>query len=511
MSIDQKVMLVILDGRGIHDNPDISAIAKAKTPFYDELWMTYPHTTLVTHGEAVWLPIGQMGNSEVWHMHIGAGRIVYQDIGKISKSFSDNSIYDNTVLQQTIRYAIEYNKPIHLLWLLSDGGVHAHVDHIQHMIKVLHTQWVADVFLHVFSDGRDTDPTSALWFVKTIQTACDMYGAKVASLIWRYYAMDRDNRRERVEEAYSLLVDGIGEPTHDILTTIQARYDKWETDEFMKPIVCIDQHDDPIACIEDGDVVICMNYRSDRVKEITKVLTQTSIDGYDMQPLDIEYVCLTPYDETFRDVQIMFPKEALTDTLWEVISSLWKTQLRVAETEKYPHVTFFFSWWKEQCYEWEDRILCPSKKVATYDLAPAMSAPDIAENIEKYLWKKQPDFIVINFANPDMVGHTWVFSAVVEAIETVDQCLQRVVNIAQLKGYDVMIIADHGNADIMKNPDGSIHTQHTLNPVPCILVTQKPWIVLHSWDLTDIAPTILSLMNIPKPSIMTGKNLLQEI
>jgi 2,3-bisphosphoglycerate-independent phosphoglycerate mutase len=508
MNSEQKVMLIILDWRGIQDNPDISAIAKAHTPYYDTLLSTYPHTTLVTYGEAVWLPVWQMGNSEVWHMHIGAWRVVYQDIGKVSHSFSTNAIYDNPVLQQTIAYAKEYNKPIHLMWLVSDGGVHAHINHITSMIKILHQQWIQDIFLHAFSDGRDTDPMSGLWFIRSLQNVCNNYGLKIASLVWRYYAMDRDNRRERVQEAYDLLTDGIGEPTHDILHTMQARYDAWQTDEFMKPIVCIDDNDDPIACIEDWDVVICMNYRSDRVKEITKVLTQCSIDGYDMQPLDIEYVCLTPYDDTFRDVSIMFPKEILTNTLGEVISWAWKTQLRVAETEKYPHVTFFFSWWREKPYLGEDRLLCPSPTVATYDLLPAMSAPAIAEGIDRYLSTKQPDFIVVNFANADMVWHTWVFDAVVQAVETVDSCLKRIVEKATSVWYTSIIIADHGNADIMKNADGTPHTQHTLNPVPCIIVSDNSHTMLDQWDLTDIAPTILRIMGIEKPDTMTGKSLI---
>jgi 2,3-bisphosphoglycerate-independent phosphoglycerate mutase len=506
--MDKKVMLVILDGRGIQDNPEISAIAKAKTPYYDSLLATHPHTTLVTHSEAVWLPEGQMGNSEVGHMHIGAGRVIYQDLVKISKAFSDDSIYDNAVFQESVRYALEYNKPVHLIGLMSDGWVHAHIDHTIGMIQALRNQWVEEVYVHAFTDGRDTDPKSGTSHIEKILQACKKYGAKLVSVVGRYYAMDRDNRWERVQEAYELLANWVWEPARDVLATIQARYDAWETDEFLKPILCIDEKDEAVA-IDDGDVVICMNYRSDRAREITKVLTQTKIEWYDMQPLDIEYVCMTPYDETFRDVEIMFPKDTLTHTLWEVISAAGKTQLRVAETEKYPHVTFFFSWWKEQQFPGEDRILCPSPKVATYDLQPSMSAPDIAEKVVDYLWKKQPDFIAINFANTDMVGHTWVFDAVVQAAETVDRCLEQVAEKARLLWYDVIIIADHGNADIMKNEDGSSHTQHTLNPVPCILVGDEAnGHQLQSGDLTDIAPTILSLMGIEKPDSMTGKVLI---
>lgn len=499
-------MLVILDGRGIQDNPDISAIAKAKTPYFDSLLATYPHTTLQTHSEAVWLPNWQMGNSEVWHMHIGAGRVIYQDLVKISKAFADDTIYDNTVFQELVRYAREYNKPVHLIGLMSDGWVHAHIDHTIAMIKALRNQWVVDIIVHAFTDGRDTDPKSGKWFIEKLLHACTIYDAKLASLVGRYYAMDRDNRWERVEEAYELLVHGVGEPSRDVLATIQARYEGGETDEFFKPIVVTDNNDDAIATIEDGDVVICMNYRSDRAREITKVLTQTKIEWYDMEPLDLEYVCMTPYDETFRDVEIMFPKDMLTHTLWEVLSAAGKTQLRVAETEKYPHVTFFFSGWKEAQFQGEDRILCPSPKVATYDLQPSMSAPDIAKEVVAYLDKKQPDFIAINFANTDMVGHTWIFNAVVQAAETVDNCLQQVAEKARGLWYDIIVIADHGNADIMKNDDGTPHTQHTLNPVPCIWIhNHASGSALKAGDLTDIAPTILAIMGIDRPQSMTGK------
>jgi 2,3-bisphosphoglycerate-independent phosphoglycerate mutase len=505
--MSHKVMLVILDGRGMQDNPEISAIAKAKTPYYDSLLTTYPHTTLVTHSEAVWLPEGQMGNSEVGHMHIGAGRVIYQDLVKISKAFSDETIYDNPVFQGSVRYAVEYNKPVHLIGLLSDGGVHAHIDHTINMIKALDNQWVEKIYVHAFTDGRDTDPKSGRWYIEKLLGACENYGAKLVSVVGRYYAMDRDNRWERVQEAYDLLVNWVGEPSRDILATMHNRYASGETDEFIKPIILTDENDDAIAIIEDGDVVINMNYRSDRAREITKVLTQTSIEWYDMEPLDIEYVCMTPYDETFHGVEIMFPKDTLMQTLGEVISDAGKTQLRVAETEKYPHVTFFFSGWKEAQFPGEDRILCPSPKVATYDLQPSMSAPDIAMQVVQYLDNKQPDFIAINFANTDMVWHTWVFDAVVQAAETVDACLEKLAEKARTLGYEILVIADHGNADVMKNQDGSAHTQHTLSPVPCILITDEQGLLLQQWDLTDIAPTILSRMWIAKPESMTGKML----
>ena len=463
-------MLIILDGRGIQNDPSISAIAQAQTPHYDALRAAYPHTTLTTHGGAVGLPEGQMGNSEVGHMHIGAGRVIYQDLVKISKSFSDHTIAHNPVLTDAISYATAHQKPIHLIGLMSDGGVHAHIDHTIQMLDVLHAKGVPAVYVHAFTDGRDTDPHSGVKHIQRILDACTRTDAKLATVVGRYYAMDRDNRRERVEQAYNLLVDGDGEPTHDVVGLLQARYDAGQTDEFMEPIVCLDANDDPIAVIEDGDVVICMNYRSDRAREITKALSQETIRDeeheIDMQPLDIEYLCMTPYDETFHDVAILFPKDALTETLGEVLERAGKTQMRVAETEKYPHVTFFFSGGHERLYQGEHRLLAPSQKVATYDLSPQMSAPDIVERVCTHLENDQPDFIVINFANADMVGHTGVFSAVVEAVEAVDACLHQVVTAAQSHGYEIIIIADHGNADIMRNPDGTPHTQHTLSPVP---------------------------------------------
>lgn len=342
-----KAMLIILDGRGIQHDPSVSAIAQAQTLHYDALRNTYPHTTLTTYGEAVGLPEGQMGNSEVGHMHIGAGRVIYQDLVKISKSFSDHTIMQNPVLTEVISYATAHHKPVHLIGLMSDGGVHAHIEHTIQMLDVLHTKGVREVYVHAFTDGRDTDPHSGKHHLQALLAACTRTGAQVASVVGRYYAMDRDNRRERVEQAYNLLVDGDGEPTHDLLQTMQTRYDAGQTDEFLEPIVCLDANDDPIAVIEDGDVVICMNYRSDRAREITKALSQVAItdpaQDIAMEPLDSMYVCMTPYDETFHDVAIMFPKDALTETLGELLEQAGKTQMRVAETEKYPHVTFFFS------------------------------------------------------------------------------------------------------------------------------------------------------------------------
>jgi 2,3-bisphosphoglycerate-independent phosphoglycerate mutase len=437
--------------------------------------------------------------------------VLYQDLVKISKSFSDNTIIHNTVLNDAIAYAKTHHKPIHLMGLMSDGGVHAHIQHTIDMLHHLQTHGVEHVYVHAWTDGRDTDPRSGLLHIENLLAACNNTGAQLASIVGRYYAMDRDTRRERVQCAYDLLVDGQGEPTNDPLALMRARYEAGETDEFLQPIVCLDAADDPIAVIEDGDVVICMNYRSDRAREITRVLTQESVSDEEtdvsMEPLDIEYLCMTPYDESFTGVQILFPKDPLTETLGEVLEAAGKTQMRVAETEKYPHVTFFFSGGREQEYKGEQRLLCPSPKVATYDLQPEMSAPDIASRVCAHLETDQPDFIVINFANADMVGHTGVFSAVVQAVEAVDHALHQVVEAACTHGYEIIIIADHGNADIMRNPDGSPHTQHTLNPVPCILVTEQEGVVLHEGSLVDIAPTVLDRMGVEKPLSMTGRSL----
>lgn len=505
----KKLMLIILDWRGIWADPQVSAIDQAKKPFYDSLIAKYPHATLVTHGESVGLPEGQMWNSEVWHMHIGAGRRIYQDLVKISKSFSNQTIYENPTFKETIEYAKANKKPIHLIGLLSDGGVHSHIDHIIGMSNACKNQWVEQVYIHACMDGRDTDPKSGIWF---LQRALQDWSGKVASVIGRYYAMDRDNRWERIKEAYDLFVHGKGEETTDILQTMQARYDADQTDEFIKPIVCV-ENEKPVATIQDWDVVICMNFRSDRVREITKVLTQEELAGSDttrelgMQPLQLHYLCMTPYDDTFQNLQVLFPKENVDQTLWEIISRAWKTQLHIAETEKYPHITFFFAWGEEELFEGEERILVPSPKVATYDLQPEMSAPVVTEKLLEYLWDKQPDMIILNFANADMVGHTGVFEAAVKAVEAVDASLAKIIPVVQQLGYEAILIADHGNADVMKNADGSVNTQHSTSPVPIVFVTQQEWVHLRDGALTDIAPTILARMGIQKPDVMTWESL----
>ncbi len=498
-------MLVILDGRGVGSDPTISAIDQANKPFFDSLMVKHPHATLIAHGEAVGLPAGQMGNSEVGHMHIGAGRRIYQELLKISKNFEDGTIYENTVFMDMIAYAKEHNKPVHLMGLLSDGGVHSHIDHIIAMIEACKKEGIQQVFVHAWMDGRDTDPISGKGFIEQLLDHSDGT-TQLASVVGRYYAMDRDNRWERVKEAYDLLVEGKGEPTSTILETIQARYNLWETDEFLKPIVCI-ENGAPVATIQEWDAVICMNFRSDRVREITKALTQSEIPEYNMKPLPLQYVCMGPYDESFHDVDVLFPKENIDDTLGEIIAKAGKTQLRIAETEKYPHVTFFFTGGKEQQLEGEDRILIPSPKVATYDLQPQMSAPLLSEKLVAYMGEKQPDLIVCNYANADMVGHTGVFEAAQKAIEAVDAWLAKIIPVAQQAGYEIIIIADHGNAELMKNPDGSPNTQHSTNPVPFLFITTDEKVSIRDGALTDIAPTILARMGIAKPEVMTGESL----
>lgn len=498
-------MLVILDGRGVGNDPAISAIDQANKPFFDSLVAKYPHAKLVAHGEAVGLPAGQMGNSEVGHMHIGAGRRIYQELVKISKNFEDGTVRENKVFTDMIAYAIENNKPVHIMGLLSDGGVHSHIDHIVGMIETCKKEGVQHVFVHAWMDGRDTDPMSGKGFLEQLLNHCNG-NVKLASVVGRYYAMDRDNRWERVKEAYDLLVYGKGEETTDVLQTIQARYDRDETDEFLKPIVCV-ENGAPVAMIQEWDVVICMNFRSDRVREITKVLTQSDMTEYNMQTLGLHYVCMSPYDDSFHNLSILFPKENTIDTLWEIVAKSGKTQLRIAETEKYPHVTFFFTGGKEQQLEGEERILIPSPKVATYDLQPEMSAPVLSEKLLAYLGEKQPDLIVCNYANADMVGHTGIFEASKKAIEAVDAWLGKIIPVAQQAGYEIIIIADHGNAEVMKNPDGSPNTQHSTNPVPFLFITNDEKVVIRDGALTDIAPTILARFGIEKPEIMTGESL----
>ncbi len=499
---------MILDGWGLGKDPSVSAIQAANTPFVDSLYNKYPHSKLDASGMAVGLPKGQMGNSEVGHMNIGAGRVVYQDLVKINLAFEEGTINDNKVLNDALKAASEDGRKLHLIGLVSDGGVHSHINHLKGLCSVAAEHNLENVFIHAFTDGRDTDPKSGAGFLKDLQAHTEKTTGKIASVIGRYYAMDRDKRWERVKLAYDLMVHGKGKHTTDVIEALQESYDEGVTDEFVKPIVHVDQNDKPLATIQDGDVVICFNFRTDRGRQITMALTQEDFPEQDMHKLDLYYVTMARYDDKFKNVHVIFEKENLVNTLGEILEANSKKQIRIAETEKYPHVTFFFSGGREEPFEGEKRILCPSPKVATYDLKPEMSAEDIRDKIIPELVSEEPDFICLNFANPDMVGHTGVFEAAVKACETVDQCAQAVVDSALTHGYSTIIIADHGNSDMMINPDGSPNTAHTTNLVPCILVDKDYSGKLKDGKLGDLAPTILTLMGIDIPKEMTGNVLL---
>lgn len=504
---DKKVALLILDGWGFGKNDSSNAITAAKTPFFDYCLKNYPHSTLEASGEAVGLPAGQMGNSEVGHMNLGAGRVVYQELGRIHKAVKDGEFKTNEVLKTAFEYAKENHKNVHFIGLVSDGGVHAHTSHIKGLCDAAKSFDLENVFIHAFLDGRDTDPNSGVGYLKDLNQYLKTSTGKIASAIGRYYAMDRDNRWERVKLAYDLLVKGEGEKVEDIEKGLAHSYETGITDEFVKPMVQVDANGNPIAIIKDGDVVICFNFRTDRGREITIALTQKEIPEQQMKPLNLHYVTMTTFDETFKNVSVVFTKDDLVNTLGEVLEQNHKNQIRIAETEKYPHVTFFFSGGREKEFENEKRIMIPSPKVATYDLQPEMSAEGIKDAIVPELEKGWADFICLNFANPDMVGHTGVFSAVVKAVETVDACAEAVVKAGQKNGYSFIIIADHGNADFMVNEDGSPNTAHTTNLVPCILIDED-YKTIKDGKLGDIAPTILKMLNIQLPKEMTGEILI---
>ena len=501
----KKVLLMILDGWGIAKNKDVSAIDQANTPFIDSLYKKYPHAKLQASGLAVGLPEGQMGNSEVGHMNIGAGRVVYQDLVKINQAAKDGTLEQNPVLQTAYLDATENNKTVHLIGRVSDGGIQSHITHLKGLITAASNAGVKNLFVHAFTDGRDTDPKSGLGFINEIEAHLDKNTGKLASVTGRYYAMDRDNRWERVKLGYDAMVKGTGLLTQNIDDTIIASYDNDVTDEFIKPIIHTDENGQPIGKIKDGDIVISFNFRTDRGREITQVLSQQDNPEFGMHKLDLNYITMTNYDENFNNVKVIYNKKDLTNTLGEVLEIAHKKQLRIAETEKYPHVTFFFSGGRETPFEGEKRILCPSPKVATYDLQPEMSAKDIAEGIIPELNKKEVDFVCLNFANPDMVGHTGVFEAAVKACETVDHYTSEVVAAALDNDYAVIIIADHGNPDIMINEDGSPNTAHTTNLVPIILADNSYSGSLQDGKLGDLAPTILTLMGIDIPHEMTGE------
>ncbi len=504
----KKVILMILDGWGLGDNPEVSAIAKAKTPFIDSLFQNYPHSKLEASGLAVGLPVGQMGNSEVGHMNIGAGRVVYQDLVKVTKAIEEGTLAQNEVLQGAFDYAKKEGKKLHYIGLVSDGGVHSHIDHLKGLCSLAKDAGLDQVYVHAFTDGRDTDPKGGLGYLKDLQGHLDKTGAKIASVTGRYFAMDRDKRWERVKLAYDAMVHGTGLKTNDVLGAVELSYNNGVTDEFIKPIIRTDEKGEPVGKIENGDVVLCFNFRTDRGREITEVLSQQDMPEFDMYKLDLQYITLTNYDDTFQKVGVIFDKDKLQNTLGEVLERAKKKQIRIAETEKYPHVTFFFSGGRETQFDGETRLMCPSPKVATYDLQPEMSAYDIRDKIIPELKKEEVDFVCLNFANPDMVGHTGVFEAAVKACEVVDDCAKAVVEAGLQHGYSSIVIADHGNSDFMINEDGSPNTAHTTNLVPCILVTpEKEALQLKDGKLGDLAPTILNMMEVGVPAEMTGDNL----
>ncbi len=496
--MSKKLILIILDGWGEGSIKTSSAIAAASTPYVDSLYKNYPHARLITYGAEVGLPNGQMGNSEVGHLNIGAGRIVYQELQRINVAIESNELKENAVLNEMFKYCIEKQKPLHLIGLVSDGGIHSHINHLKSIIAYAHEAGVKDIFIHAFTDGRDTDPESGLAFISDIDQFSKNYGAHLNSVCGRYYGMDRDKRWERVKLAYDMLVHGQGERTDNFGSSISKRYSAGETDEFIKPIIAEDY-----TPIQDGDAVFCFNFRTDRCREITEVLTQEDKPEFHMAKMHLNYITMTKYSESFVGVKNVFNKDNLKMTLGEEQEKNNKSQVRIAETEKYPHVTFFFSGGREQPFHDEKRIMIPSPKVATYDLQPEMSAKEIAHAICEEMDHHHPDFICLNFANPDMVGHTGVFSAAVKAIETVDHCLQKVMETALKHDYNAIIIADHGNADYMINEDGSPNTAHTKNPVPVFAIS-KEFKQIKDGKLGDIAPTILKMMQIPIPSEMFG-------
>ncbi len=496
---------MILDGWGIAKDPSVSALDLAQTPFMDRVQKEYPTATLNTTGMAVGLPKGQMGNSEVGHMNIGAGRVVYQNLAKINKDIEEGTFFEKEELIKALHHAKDKKVNVHLMGLVSDGGVHSHINHLKAIMTLCKQMEVPNVFVQAFTDGRDCDPKSGLGFIEEIIAHGKETQVQLASITGRYYAMDRDHRWERTEKAYDAMVYGKGETITDApLTAIKNSYAADITDEFILPIICT-ENGKVVAKIQEGDVVISFNFRTDRPRQITEVLTQKAIPNTEMKPLDLYYVAMTQYDEDYKGVHIVYQEEDIKNTIGEVLSKAGKKQIRIAETEKYPHVTFFFNGGKEEPFEGEKRILCPSpKEVATYDQKPEMSAYEITEKIIPEINSEWADFIVLNFANTDMVGHTGVMSAAIQAAETVDGCAEKITEAALEHGYTVIIIADHGNSDIMINPDGSPNTQHTTNPVPFIVLNDSKTYTIKDGKLGDLAPSILQILELKKPIEMTG-------
>lgn len=507
--MSRKAMLIIMDGWGHGHVPVSDAIAHAHTPFVRSLYNQYPNTELITCGTAVGLPEGQMGNSEVGHLNIGAGRIVYQELERVNVAIRNGELAANKTLLAAFEKAKITGKTLHFIGLVSDGGVHSHINHLKVLCSLAQLHAVPRVAVHAFTDGRDTDPRSGFGFISDLQQHLHNTGGMLATITGRYYAMDRDKRWDRVKVAYDALVHGTGVHTHDPLAAIQASYEQNVTDEFIMPIIATDLAGKPLATIQDGDIVVCFNFRTDRCREITMALTQQPFHEQHMQPLNLHYVTMTEYDKTYQNVGVIFDNSDLTHTIGEVLADNGKTQIRIAETEKYPHVTFFFSGGREAAFEGEKRIMAPSPRdVATYDLKPEMSAYEITDSILPEIQNETADFICLNFANADMVGHTGVWPAVIKAVETVDTCVARIVPEALAHGYAVFLTADHGNADYLVNADGSPNTAHTTNPVPFFVISNDYKGTVRPGKLGDIAPTILHYMGLPIPKEMTGSVLI---
>ena len=501
---NRKTLLMILDGWGLGDGSRADVISQVPTPNITYYMQKYPHSRLNASGEDVGLPEGQMGNSEVGHLNIGAGRVIYQDLVKINLDCKTGGIRKNKVLVDAFSYARDHNRQVHFMGLLSDGGVHSLDKHLYALCDMTMDYKLKNVFIHGFGDGRDTDPRSGIGYMKNLLNHLEHSNGRVASFIGRYYAMDRDKRWERIREAYDLIVNGVGAPTQNIIEAMQGSYDKGVTDEFMKPVVVVDKAGNPLGNIKEGDVIVFFNFRNDRPKELTIVLTQKDMPEYGMKTVPLYYCTMTPYDSTFKGLHVIYPKDNADRTMGEVLAENGKTQLRIAETEKYAHVTFFFSGGREDRFQNEERILVPSPKVATYDLKPEMSAYEVKDAVIKAIDKGNFDFICLNFANCDMVGHTGVYEAIQKAIKTVDECAGAVIMAAREKKYDVMVIADHGNADKALNEDGSPNTAHSLNPVPCLLITDD-YKEIQNGILADVAPTLMTIMGVDIPEEMTGK------
>ena len=499
-----------MDGWGLGKVASADAIQNAKTPFVSSLYSKYANTTLITCGEAVGLPDGQMGNSEVGHLNLGAGRIVYQELQRINVAVRDGSFAKNEVLLNAIRFAKKNNKPLHLLGLVSNGGVHSHIDHLKAIIDVCKRENLSEVFIHAFTDGRDCDPKSGLGFIKELQGHLNNSVGKIASVSGRYYAMDRDKRWERIKLAYDALVNGVGEKATDAIEAVENSYNKNATDEFIKPTVIVAEDQQPLAKITDGDVAICFNFRTDRCREITQVLTQMDLPDHGMKKLSLHYTTMTEYDKTYKDVNVVFETDNLNNTLGEILQQHGLKQIRIAETEKYPHVSFFFSGGRETPFDGEKRIMIASPKVATYDLKPEMSANEVTAALLPELKNKTADFICLNYANADMVGHTGVWEAAIKAVETVDNCVEQIVTTGLENGYTTFLTADHGNSDYMINEDGSPNTAHTMNPVPFFIIDNEWKGKIKPGKLGDIAPTILTMMQLPIPKEMTGEILISH-